>query len=190
MLLGADQHRQRREGARQGETVLQVAAAVLDADHLAGVAPRQLDDTGVAELHAAQAGDVIEQQLELRVGNAAHHLRHRVHHTRVTRLAEVKRRHEHLAVATQGTGVTAQLDGVGQGTGAGGHDDLVRPHACAQHALQQGLALSNAEGRAFSGGAKQGDAVATGGEHVLTVGDGALRVDAAVGGNRDQQGRP
>ena len=154
MLLGADEYRQRRKGPGQRQPVFQVSAAVLHADHLPGVALRQRGDTGVAEWHAAQTGYVVQQQLELRVVDATHHLRHRLDYAGVARLAEIKGRHVKLAVAAQLRCMASDRDRIGQGACAGDDDRLLGPNAAGEQGLKQGFALGHAECRPFAGGAE------------------------------------
>jgi hypothetical protein len=68
----------------------QIATAVLDANDLTRVALHQRLDAGMAEGHAAQEGDVVQQQLQLAVINATHHLRHGFHDAGIIGLAKVR----------------------------------------------------------------------------------------------------
>ena len=67
---------------------------------------------------------------------------------------------------------------------------MVSPDATGQQSLQQGLALGHREGRAFARGAKNRDAIAARCEHALGMGNGAWRVQGAIGAYRHQQGWP
>ncbi len=148
----------------------------------------------VRQAHAADLRKVVQVQPELAqqagVGHAIDHEAVAVDDAFVRYAFDEKRRQHQAAMRAGAYGVARQGQCFRQCNAAGGDDDLRSWHAVFDQLVKRVLALGHRERRAFASGAEWRQAVAAAGQQIFAVRSQAAVVNAQVGIERRQQGRP